>query len=211
MKTFSILIATVGRPTLQNMLDSLSPQLKFDDCLTIVFDGHSAIPSEFDLSKFKCKVNRHCEPTALGYWGHGVRNKYASLIEKRDFVMHADDDNAYIPNAFKIIRNTCIDENTLYIFKMALSPTLNFPKTHEIRENNIDTGIGVIPFELNKKGSWLCRYGGDGSFYEEICKQTEKIVFSNFVIFNTRPHLWKLPVPTNAKQLKLVQGKFYLL
>lgn len=211
MKTFSILIATVGRPALQNMLDSFSPQLKFDDCLTIVFDGHSAIPSEFDLSKFKCKVNRHCEPTALGYWGHGIRNKYASIIEKRDFIMHADDDDTYVPNAFKIIRHTCTDKNTLYVFKMALSPTLNFPQTHEIRENNIGTPLGVIPYELNMKGSWLCRFGGDGAFYEEIAKQAEKIVFSNFVIFNIRPHLWKVPDSKNANQLKFIGGKFCLL
>ena len=205
MKTFSILIATVGRPTLQNMLDSLSPQLKFDDCLTIVFDGHSAIPSEFDLSKFKCKVNRHCEPTALGYWGHGVRNKYASLIEKRDFVMHGDDDDVYVADAFKVIQNLCIDQDTLYVFKMIEEHRTIFPKTHKIKENNIGTPLGVIPYNLNMKGIWLNRFGGDGAFYEQIVQHTNKIIFSDIVIYIIKPHLSE-----KSAVIKFIRGRFRL-
>jgi hypothetical protein len=164
-KTFSILIATVGRPTLQNMLDSLSPQLEPSDCLTIVFDGHSTVPSGFNFSKFMCKVTTYCEPMALGYWGHSIRNKYASLIEKKDFVMHADDDDTYVPDAFGVIRNTCINENTLYIFKFMRMDQKPFPKKHEVKEFNVGTGMGVIPYELNKKGIFLYnRHSGDGVF-----------------------------------------------
>jgi len=214
MKTFSILIATVGRPTLQTMLDSLSPQLNEADCLTIVFDGHSSIPNGFNLSDFKCNIVTFCEPVALGHWGHGIRNKYSSLIEKRDFVIHADDDNAYVPDAFKVIRNNCIDENTLYVFKMMLMNQIVFPLNHAIKENNIDTGLGIIPYELNNKGVWLYRYGGDGSFYEQIAQQAKKIVFSNFIIFNTRPHLWKTPAQpapvASTKQVKFIGGKLRL-
>jgi hypothetical protein len=84
--TFNLLVATVGRPTLQRLLDSLSPQLEEHDCLTLVFDGHSRHPP-VNLSAFKCKVTMYCEPVALGCWGHGIRNKYASFLEKKDFVM----------------------------------------------------------------------------------------------------------------------------
>jgi hypothetical protein len=222
MKTFSILIATLGRPTLQNMLDSLSPQLHPSDCLTIVFDGHSSVPFGFDFSKFMCKVTTYSEPVALGYWGHGVRNKYASLIEKKDFVMHADDDNTYVPDAFKVIRNTCIDENTLYVFKMMSMHQKPFPENHKIKEFNVDTGMGAIPYELNKKGVFLYgRHSGDGIFYEMIAQQAKNIVFSDFVTFKMRPHLWNLPAPapapapaprpTAAKQLKFFGGKLNLL
>ena len=212
VKTFNVLIATVGRPTLQNMLDSLSPQLQPADCLTVVFDGHSAVPSGFNFSRFMCRVTTYCEPVALKHWGHGIRNKYASLIEKKDFVMHADDDNAYVPDAFKVIRNTCIDENTLYVFKMIGSHQKIFPQNHKIKEFNVDTGMGAIPYELNKKGIWLNRFAGDGSFYEQIAQQAKNISFSDFVTFKIRPHLWNLPAPAPArvKQLKFSGGKICL-
>ena len=37
--TFHIFIATGGRPSLKNMLDSLKDELKPNDAITVVFDG----------------------------------------------------------------------------------------------------------------------------------------------------------------------------
>ena len=90
------------------MLDSLSPQLLPHDALTIVYDGHTDIPVALaNVSAFQCPVYQHCEPVALGYWGHGIRNKYASLLSPRDFVMHADDDDVYTPYTFDWLRRHC--------------------------------------------------------------------------------------------------------
>ena len=166
--TFHVLIATVGRPTLQRMLDSLVLQLHPDDCLTIVFDGHSVAPV-FDTSSFKCPVQTHCEPVALGYWGHGIRNKYAPLLEKRDFVMHADDDNIYLSDAFSQLRTQCLDKNMLYVARVK-----QFGGTvgSELRISKIDTGCGIIPYDLNLKSQWGSMHVGDGMFYEGLAKIT---------------------------------------
>ena len=186
--TFNILIATVGRPTLQNMLNSLSSQLWEDDCLTVVFDGHSNIPLMFDFTNFKCKVNLFYEPIALGYWGHGIRNKYANLLEKRDFIMHADDDDTYTDGIFNTIRSYILDINTLYVYKFEWQ-NKPWPSKHDnCREGTIGTPLGVIPYELNKKGTWLPRFGGDGKFYEEIARHAKNIVFSDIVIYKIKPY-----------------------
>lgn len=163
-KTFNCLIATKGRKSLQRMLNSLLPQLTEDDCVTIVFDGHSSIPY-FDLSLGKCKINQYFEPVALGYWGHGVRNKYASLLEKRDFVLHADDDDIYVHNAFYYLRNICNDTKILYITLVKSSSGIYGKK---IEEGKLGTPCGVIPYEYNKKAEFLLRRGGDGAFYEKL-------------------------------------------
>ena len=181
--TFNVLIATIGRPTLQNMLNSLCSQLCCDDCLTVVFDGHTELPTQFDFSKFKCEIKLHYEAVALKYWGHGIRNKYASLLEKRDFVMHADDDDEYISNAFSIIRHEIGDFNTLYICKFCDVHNNIIPRVNIIKKYNIGTPSGIIPYELNKLGKWQYRYGGDGVFYEEIAKKASNIVFLNKVIY----------------------------
>lgn len=180
-KTFNCLIATIGRKTLQNMLNSLSGQLSKDDCLTIVFDGHKSIPY-FDISKFKCKVKQYFEPIALKFAGHGIRNKYASLLEKRDFILHADDDDTYTNDAFNYLRKNCIDDKTLYIVLMKHKNNVYGKK---IKEGSIGTPCGIIPCEYNNKCKWGYYYGGDGSFYENLEKKYEdNIIFLNKIIYN---------------------------
>ena len=182
--TFNILIATIGRPTLQRMLDSLHQQLNNDDCLTIVFDGHTNMPSSFDISKFKCKVINYCEPTPLGFFGHGIRNKYASILEKRDFIMHADDDDTYIEDSFHKLRNMIIYDN-LYITKMIFNNNLIIPRNNEIITNNIGTPNGIIPYNLNLLGEWKHFYGGDAEFYKTI-SQISKTIFLDLIIYRIR-------------------------
>jgi len=181
--TFHVLIATIGRPTLQRMLDSLSPQLDESDCLTIVYDGKSELPS-FNLSALKCKVNQHIEPVALGSWGHAIRNKYAPLIEKRDFVMHADDDDIYLPGVFAELRRQCVDTQTLYIAKMHVRKIGRIiPEGDFIKINHIGTPNGIIPHELNSKSTWKYQYGGDGLFYEELSRFAKNVSFLSTVIY----------------------------
>jgi hypothetical protein len=82
------------------MLDSLKTELLKGDAVTIVFDG----PSAKSKSGFKnswlighlAKINSIEQTPALGYWGHGVRTKYQSILTPRTtFIMHADDDDLY--------------------------------------------------------------------------------------------------------------------
>lgn len=186
--TINVLIATIGRQRLQHMINSLNSQLTENDCLTIVFDGHKSIP-KFDLSKIKAKVFQYYEPDALKYWGHGIRNKYASLLEKTDFVMHADDDDIYSPDAFQFIRKNINNLNTLYIYKLKRGSDISPPNnTLPFKVGSIGTPCGIIPYELNKKGIWAYRYGGDGLFYISIEKYAIDIKFINYIIYNVRPY-----------------------
>lgn len=187
--TINVLIATTGRPQLQRMINSLNNELTENDCLTIVFDGHTSIPN-FDLSKIKAKVFQYYEPIALKYWGHGIRNKYANLLEKTDFVMHADDDDVYLPKSFEFIRKNINDINTLYIYKLK-DDSMNkiVPIDNTIRLGLIGTPCGIIPYELNKKSTWEHSYGGDGLFYISIQKFAKNIEFVNYIIYDVRPKI----------------------
>ena len=177
-----VVIATIGRPTLQVMINSILPFLKKDDHLSILFDGVS--PTEIDTkTEATATVHIHHEPTSLGYWGHGIRNKYAPLLEKTDFVMHADDDDEYDVNAFDVIRERCKDLNTLYVFKYHnVSNNTFVPSYPKIANTNIGTPCGIIPYELNKKGTWGHFYGGDFAFYESI-EPYCNVVFCDEVVY----------------------------
>ena len=39
----------------------------------------------------------------------------------------------------------------------------------------LGTPSGIIPYELNKKGYWKEKWGGDGMFYEDLAKLTEPV------------------------------------
>lgn len=190
-KTFHILIATIGRKTLQNMLNSLLPQLSAVDCVTVVYDGFDAnhMPT-FNFSQATCKVNQLCEPVSLGYWGHGIRNKYANLLEPRDFVLHADDDNIYLPGAFKYMREKCTDFTKLYILETSNSFNAKSLSNNKIlKVGNVDTANGVIPYEYNKQSKWGLKIGGDGEFYVSLqAKYPTNIIFLHKLIYLFRPH-----------------------
>jgi hypothetical protein len=182
MVSFHVLIATIGRPSLQRLLDSLLPQLTVDDHVTIVFDGVAQIP----LSVVgKATVHIHREEVKLGYWGHPIRNKYAPLLKKTDFVLHADDDDIYT-DTFDILRRRCVDTQTLYVTRMMVQPHHLIPDDPVVREGNIGTPNGVIPYEKNKQSLWGLRLGGDGGFYEGLSANMP-VVFINVVTYIVRP------------------------
>ena len=180
MPSFHILIASIGRPSLQTMLDSLLPQLHSCDHITIVFDGIEPIP--LNTKEAHCEIHIHKQMPNLGGWGHGIRNAYAKRLERTDFVMHADDDDIYTEGAFDKLRKFCRNPMFLYIAKMDKRGTI-FPLADYVKEGEIGTPCGIIPYDLNKLGTWLPRVGGDGKFYEAIARRARGIRFLQEVIY----------------------------
>ena len=180
MPSFHVLIATIGRPTLQAMLDSILPFLTSDDHLTIVFDG--VAPTNI-RTETKGRVHIYYEETALGSFGHGIRNKYASLLDRTDFVMHADDDDTYEPGAFESLRELCTDPSTLYVARMQIVNSKIIPVQDEICDANIGTPNGIVPYDLNVKAKWVLAFGGDFSYYSDLKAMATKVVFLKPVIY----------------------------
>ena len=187
MPTFHVLIATVGRPSLNRQLESLQKQLTADDGITVVFDGCKR-QNASALDNFACPVHVFEEPVALGFWGHGVRNKYAPLLERRDFVMHGDDDDIYTEGAFDSLRHSCKESNVLYIAKMIVENGLRMrPTRPAITLGDIGTPCGIVPYELNKRGTWENFCGGDFEFYNSIRVHAPSIQFLEYPIYYVRP------------------------
>lgn len=167
--SYHILLATIGKDTIFNILNTLKNQLYEIDYLTIVFDGQKS--KNIDsikkyTSQFKCNVNIIVEKNNLGYWGHGIRNKYNNL--EGDFIYHIDDDDMLYDDSFDIIRKYCNDINVIYIFKIMLKNNSIIWKTEKIKYANISTQSGVIPMHINKEGHWELKYGGDFEFYKNL-------------------------------------------
>lgn len=182
--TFNILVATIGRETLENLIESLSNELSENDCLTIVFDNNTQRDIK-NIEKIKSKIVIYNENKKLGFWGHGIRNKYSSILDKRDFILHADDDDSYFPNCFGKLRKECVNTNTLYIAKMMRVDKVIIPNNNfNITIGNIGTPCGIIPYNFNLQGKWGYFYGGDGQFYIDLIKIFGKVFILNTLIYN---------------------------
>jgi hypothetical protein len=162
------------------MLDSILPFLTRDDHLTIVFDG--VVPTNIN-TETKGRVHIYHEETALGSFGHGIRNKYASLLERTDFVMHADDDDTYEPGAFESLRELCTDPTTLYIARMQIVNSRIIPVEDEICNTNVGTPNGIVPYDLNAQAKWGLEFGGDFAYYSDLKGMATKVVFLKPVIY----------------------------
>ncbi len=184
-----VLIATTGRQSLRRMISSLHPQLTIRDHLTIVFDGRDE--GEIfdtvlkDLSQLSCSYSLIREPVSLGFWGHGVRNKYKQL--QGDFILHADDDDCYTPDALQAVRHFSLDHDTLYIFKMKSIDGNNLWIEPAIKPAEIGTPMGVVPARYNSKSHWGYCYGGDFDFYNALQQAVPNTAFIDHVIYWVRP------------------------
>ena len=189
--SFHILIATAGRPTLKNLLDSLKDELTEGDAITIVFDGSGAKEkSGYDESWFSGHMSKHTvivQDPNLGSAGHPVRTKYQTLLKpETTYIMHADDDDEYIKGSFEKLRSVCSDPEVLYIAKMNNSdiPGLVIPRQNKhIVQDDIGTPNGVIPFHSAGKAEWALRYGGDFNYYNDLQKEVKDVVFLDLIIY----------------------------
>jgi len=182
--SYHILLATIGKKSIFNILMMLKKQLLKTDFLTIVFDGVEK-SNNIDLIKdfckdFTCNITIILEEENLGYWGHGIRNKYNNL--EGDFIYHIDDDDIIFENTFDIIRKHCVDNNIIYLFKIQLENNNIVWKNKIIKEGEISTQSGIIPMHINKHGYWSLRYGGDFDYYNNLSKKYN-IIFIDKLIY----------------------------
>ena len=189
MHSFNILLTSIGRKCIFRMLNSLKNQLSENHFLTVIYDAKD-VDNTFELVKkelqtFKCETTIIMEKENLGFWGHGIRNKYKSLLKKGDFILHADDDDIYTDDAIKFCEEICLNKKCVYMFKIKLNEQIYW-KCPQIMTCNFGTPCGVIPIEINKRGEWGNFYGGDGQFYENLLpslKKEEKYEFVDKVFY----------------------------
>lgn len=195
MKSITVMLTTIGRPNLSDMLKSLVYELQKQDYLYIFVDGKDygesakKIYSEFE-SEFCCNTQLIVEEVNQGFWGHGLRNKYQNNL-LGDYLIHADDDDVFISGAFDKIREIINPDNemeTIYYFQFFHNYKENkiVWSTPNLAYTNIGTPCGVIPNKPNFFGVWGYFHGGDFGFYNS-CK-FKKDNFVEEIIYVVRPY-----------------------
>jgi len=187
--SFHILIACGGRKTLQRLLESVMCQLEKDDAITIVFDGDTARAksgySESWITNSPCTIFTYDQIPNIGagIGSEPVRSKYQSQLEKiTTYIMHADDDDIYLPGAFYNLRHLCKDPNNLYIAKMDNIGTI-VPSKKSIEYCNIGTPNGIIPFSLANTVAWGPHRGGDFTYYNALQHKVKAVEWLDIIIY----------------------------
>ena len=186
----SIILTTIGRPTLLNTFRSLE-ELDAEDEVIVCCDG--MVPSVLDMAQsatFSARRSIVFHLPRANDWGHTLRNRYSKLASG-DYLLHMDDDDCYIPGAFAKIRKECKENaGKLIFFRMRYADVV-IPRSKNLKHRNVSTQTGAVPNVPKRWGTWGNHHSGDFDFYSscdfEIAWREE------IEICAVRPHEWDCP------------------
>jgi glycosyltransferase involved in cell wall biosynthesis len=172
----SIIVPTLGRPTLQRTLESIAPQVIDGDEVIVVSDGPIPGVQESVTSMGACF--RYLEGPLTRQWGHEQRNA-GMRSASGDYLAFIDDDDWYVKGALSVIRETIgLEREKLFLFRIEYIGRRIW-STCEVVAENICTTITIVPNRPDlprwRVGTFNGGRGGDFVF----CREVLEIIPSN--------------------------------
>lgn len=205
-------MATKGRPTLTNTLNSIMPQLQQLDELIVVFD--LAFWEETYMATIKRvshaqKKSPHpdiwtsfcsCRPNAEGH-GYQQRTEGMFFAEGRaDLICFIDDDDIYLPGALTKMRTSSLEVPTIYRMEYGRDTYASYKgewlwRTKELKFGNVGTPMFVVPNIQHKLGRWRAHtvingdepVGGDFTFINETVEEMGGVIWEDHVTSLVKP------------------------
>lgn len=184
----SIVIPTLGRPSLQRAVESCAEADEIVIVLDTARDG---------------KVDCPLPPNAVVYEGHfGVTGGHAGRqygIERATGTHLAffDDDDHYLPGAVRLMKEAACDLPV--IFRMDDWQHGIIWRTPELYFGNVSTQMYVVPNRPGQLGTWephapgLPQPGGDFTFIRETCEKMGPPIWREEVLSVLRPEVSRGP------------------
>jgi glycosyltransferase involved in cell wall biosynthesis len=155
--SLSIIIPTLGRPSLKGALESVVPQLGTADQVIVVGDGSQPLAKQISASYEKA-IYLETVPTRC--WGHEQRNLGMSAA-KGGHLAFLDDDDIWLPRArIAIDRGIMGNPEKLLFFRMQ-HRNRTIWKTRDLAFANISTQMYVFPNAPEKLARWRPRPEGE--------------------------------------------------
>ncbi|HRV17841.1 MAG TPA: glycosyltransferase family A protein [Myxococcota bacterium] len=163
--TLSIIIPTIGRPTLRRTLESIKAQQLIDgDEVILVQDG----PADESVKNLLTEYQLPGWYDATGKQSHdagATPRNYAMPRAKGKLLLFMDDDDRYLPNAFQEIRKEAQQHpKRPLMFRMYHRDTVLW-RIKELRRGNVSTQMGCIPNEPNRLAWWPPGSTNDYQFF----------------------------------------------
>jgi len=119
----TVIVPTIGRPTLERCLRSFLPDLSGNDEVVVMVDGdlpHVEFLCQELAREFPLPVWTYAWETEQGNWGHPLRNMALDRFVDTSHVWTIDDDDVAAPGAIKTLRKYI--QHDFVIFKMEFGP-----------------------------------------------------------------------------------------
>jgi glycosyltransferase involved in cell wall biosynthesis len=187
----SIVVPTLGRPTLERTLDSIAPQLGSDDEVVVVADGAgdaAAVRLAVErLDDPRCSFEL-CSESAPGIGCAPRRCGIARACGTQLAFM--DDDDVYEPGALELMRSAACARPV--IFRMDASAVGHGILWQEpvLSYANVSTVMFLVPNEPARLGEWAPHFGPDGSdftFITGCCERMGEPVWREEIVATARP------------------------
>lgn len=164
----SVVIASSGRETLGRAIESARSQMQVGDEILV-------------------SVNADCP------WGHKARN-YLMKAARGDYLLFMDDDDAYVPGAFDVVRAAVEQDDhatgeRMHIFRMQYGNGTRLWVDPQVRLGNVSTQMVVVPWIAPRLAG--CRwneekYEGD-YYFISACAERLEVAWHEEVIALVRP------------------------
>lgn len=198
----SIIIPTLGRPTLRRTLQSIRPQCAPNDEVIVVADRNGDIDSAREQTILygprQGALFHVCDAQESDH-GYPQRNAGMQIATGKHLVF-IDDDDEYVDNGLVLMGAHAADRPV--IFKMQDATLGVLWKDTELRYGNVGTPMFVVPNDRERLGTWRAaqasgerRCGGDFAFIEECVEKMGEPIWRPEIVARVRPHLaeWDIP------------------
>lgn len=175
MSSLSLLVPTLGRPSLARALNSVKDQLASGDEVIVVGDTHDGeLPEVEALVRDYGKQFRYLAHDAGHHcWGHCTL-MYGINRANGDYIHCSDDDDCWSPDALDAMRGAIAELNEphplLFRFRSWYGPVF-WSQRGLIAEGQIGGHCLVTPNIPDRIGVFGCRYEGD---YDYILSTLQK-------------------------------------
>lgn len=177
----SVIIPTIGRPSLASSIKSFDGQLGLLDEVIVISDGPN--PDIRCLVESAGGRYSYLEtPVRMYDWGATPRN-IGMTQAHGEYLIFMDDDDTYLPGALATIRRGVIESpRTPIVFRMKHRGRIIWEKP-ELKPGNVSSQMFAIPNIKGLVGHWTSRYAGDFDFIKHTVDLHQgRVIFRREVI-----------------------------
>lgn len=192
MSAVSIVIPTIGRPTLKGTLRSIVPQIGADDEVIVIADPAGDVATAvriFDRYAADSRWRIETLPSPGGDMGYKARTLGDSLATC-PLIHHMDDDDSHTPNALDAIRGASLEYPTIYRMSYYHGGTTLW-QTQTMFYGHFGTPCGVIPNRPGLLGDWIgyngSNNGGDFVFISQCAERMGGVYWDERVVCWVKP------------------------
>lgn len=160
--SLSIIVPTIGRPSLATAIQSFDYQLGPFDEVIVISDGRNREARKIVAAAGPKYVYRE---TAERMWDYGGTPRNIGIsIARGKYIGFMDDDDTSLPGALDAIRWGAMENPGVpLIFRMKFMEKIIW-EVPEIKVGNVGSHMLAIPNIRGKIGHWTARYAGDFDF-----------------------------------------------